>query len=124
MMVLLVLDDVFENGDGFIVAQILQLVAVVCDVAAFFYFKPAQGHADATGAVGLGIGLAAGIAGVFRLWPAEFRNAPMPQGGVFPLGASQVAQHLGANRVSVAVSQGLVGVVALHLGLPVTFQGG
>ena len=49
---------------------------------------------------------------------------PCPQGGVLQLGAGQVAQDLGADRVGVAVGQGLVGVVALHLGLPVGFQGG
>jgi hypothetical protein len=123
VVVLFVLDDVFENGDGVLVAQRLQLRAVVGDVAAFLDFEAAQGHADAAGAVGERVGLAAGVARVGRLISAQFHDAAMPQGGVLQLRASQVAQHLGAHRVRVAVGQGLVGVVALHFGLPVAIQG-
>ena len=43
---------------------------------------------------------------------------------MLPLGAGQVAQHLGAHGIGVAVGEGLIGVVALHLGLPVAFEGG
>ena len=64
-----------------------------------------------------------GLAGVNRLRAAQFHDAAVPQGGVLPLGAGQMAQHLGAHRVGVALGQGQVGVVALHLGLPVAFQG-
>ena len=40
------------------------------------------------------------------------------------LGGGQMAQNLGADRLGVALGQGQVGVVALHLGLPVAFKGG
>ncbi len=50
-----------------------------------------------------------------RCGRATARRAPASACG-------QVAQHLGAHRVGIAVGQGLVGVVALHLGLPVAFQ--
>ena len=121
-MVLLVLDDVFEDGDGFFVAQRLQLLAVAGDGAALLDLQPAQRHADAAGAVGQRVGLAAGPAVVDRLGSAQLLDAAVPQRGVLPLGAGQVAQHLGAHRVRVPVGQGQVGVVALHLGLPVAFQ--
>ena len=124
VVVLLVFNDVVEDGDGAFVAEVLQLLAVVGDVAAFFDLEPAQGHADAAGAVGQRVGLAAGIAVVDRLGTAQLHDAAMPEGGVLPLGAGQVAQDLGAHGIGVAVGQGLVGVVALHLGLPVGFEGG
>ena len=122
-MVLFVLDDVFEDGDGFLVAQRLQLLAVAGDGAALLDLEAAQGHADAAGAAGQRVGLAAGVAMVNRLRSAQLHDAAMPERGVLPLGAGQVAQHLGAHRVRVAVGQGQVGVVALHLGLPVALQG-
>ena len=61
MVVFLVLDDVIEDGDGALVAEILELLAVVGDVAALFDFEAAQGHADAAGAIGQRVGLAAGL---------------------------------------------------------------
>ena len=124
VVVLFVFDDVIEDGDGAFVAERLQLLAVVGDVAAFFDFKAAQGHADAAGAVGERVGFAAGVAVVDGLGAAQLHDAAMPQRGVLPLGAGQVAQDLGAHGVGVAVGQGLVGVVALHLRLPVALQGG
>ncbi len=90
--------------------------------AAFLDLQTAQGHADAAGAVGQRVGFAAGVAAVDRLGSAQLLDAPMPQCGVFPLSAGQVAQYLSAHRIRVAVGQGQVGVVALHLGLPVAFQ--
>ena len=122
VVVLLVLDDVFEDGDGVLVAQGLQLLAVAGDVAALLNFQASQGHADAAGAVGQRVGFAAGLAVVDRLGSAQFHNATVPQRGVLPLGAGQMAQDLRAHRVRIPVGQRLVGVVALHLGLPVAFQ--
>ena len=122
-MVLFVLNDVIEDGDGAFVAQGLELLAVAGNVAALLDFKPAQGHAHAAGAVGQRVGFAAGTAVVDRLGTTQFNNAAVPQGGVLPLGAGQMAQHLGAHRVSVAVGQGLVGMVGLDFGLPVALQG-
>ena len=121
-MVFLVFDYVVEDGDGAFVAEVFQLLAIVGDVAAFLDFEATQGHADAAGAVGERIGLSAGIAVVLGLRPAELDDAAMPEGGVLPLGAGQVAQDLGAHRVGVAIGQGLIGVVALHLGLPIGFE--
>ena len=54
---------------------------------------------------------------------AKFDDATVPESGVFPLGAGEVAQNLGADRVGVAVGEGFIGVIALHLGLPVGFEG-
>jgi len=58
-VVLFVLDHVVEDGDGALVAQRLELLAVAGNVAALFNLKPAQRHADAPGAVGQRVGLAA-----------------------------------------------------------------
>ncbi len=91
--------------------------------AAFFDLQAAQGHAHAAGAVGQRIGLAAGAAGVDRLGSAQLLDAAFPQRGVLHLRLGQMAQHLRAHRVGIAVGQGVVGVVALHLGLPVAFKG-
>ena len=124
MMIFFVFDDVIKNGDGAFVAQILQLAAVAGNVAALFNLQPAQRHADAAGAIGQRIGLAAGRAGVLGLGSSEFRNAALPQRGVLQLGLRQVAQYLRAQGVGVAVSQRLVGVVTLHFGLPVAFKRG
>ena len=123
-MIFFVLDDVVENGDGALVAQSLQLLAVAGDVAALLDLKAAQGHAHAAGAVGQRVGLAAGAALVDGLRAAQFLDAAFPKRGVLQLGVGQVAQHLGAHRVGVAVGQGHVGVVALHLGLPVALKRG
>ncbi len=105
------------------VAQVLELAAVVGDMPAFFNLQAAQGHADAAGPIGQGVGFAPGIAVVLRLGPAQFHDASVPQRGVFPFSAGQVAQHLRAYRVAVALGQRLVGVVPLHFRLPVGFQG-
>ena len=122
VVVLFVLDDVVEDVDGSVVAQVLQLLAVVGDVTALLDLQPAQGHADAAGAVGQRVGLAAGVALVLGLRPAEFDDAALPESGVLPLRAGQMAQDLGAHRIGIAIGQGLVGVVALHLGLPVGLE--
>ena len=124
MVILFVFDDVVEDGDGAFVAEFLQLLAVVGDVAALFDFKAAKSHADAAGAVGEGVGFAAGIAVVNGLGAAELNDAAMPERGVLPLGAGEMAQDLGADWIGVAVGEGLVGVVALHLRLPVGFESG
>ena len=124
VVVFFVLNDVFEDGDRALVAEGLELLAVAGDVAALFDFKAAQGHAHAAGAVGQRVGLAAGTAGVDGLGSAQLLDAAFPQRGVLDLGLGQMAQHLRAHRIGVAVGQGVVGVVALHLGLPVAFEGG
>ena len=98
VVILLVLDDVLEDGDGALVAEGLELLAVVGDVAALLDLEAAQGHADAAGAVGQGVGLAAGVAGVDGLGTAELPDAAVPRGRRAPLGRGQVAQHLGAHR--------------------------
>ena len=123
-MIFLVFDDVVEDGDGAFVAEVLQLLAVVGDVAAFFDFEATQCHADAAGAVGERVGFSAGIAVVYRFRSAEFNDSAMPESGVLQLSAGEVTQYLGADRIGVAIGQGLVGVVALHLGLPIGFEGG
>ena len=124
VVVLFVFDDVVEDGDGAFVAEFLELRAVVGDVAALFDFKAAESHADAAGAVGERVGFAAGIALVDRFGTAKFDDAAMPKGGVLPLGGGEVAQDLGADGVGVAVGESLIGVVALHLRLPVGLEGG
>ena len=124
VVVFLVLDDVLEDGDRAFVAEGLELLAVAGDVAAFFDLKAAQGHAHAAGAVGQRIGLAAGATGVDGLRSAELLDAALPQRGVLDFSLGQMAQHLRAHRIGVAVGEGVVGVVALHLGLPVAFKGG
>ena len=122
-MVFFVFDDMIENGDGAFVAELLELLAVVGDVAALFDFEATQGHADAAGAIGERVGFSAGVAGVNGLSAAEFHDAAVPEGGVLQLGSGEVAQNLGADGVIIAVGEGLIGVVAFHLGLPVGFEG-
>ncbi len=39
------------------------------------------------------------------------------------LRAGQMAKHLGAHRVGVALGQSKISVIALHLGLPIAFKG-
>ncbi len=58
VVIFLVFDDVVEDVDGAVVSEFLELRTVVGDVAAFFDFKTAEGHADAAGAVGEGVSLA------------------------------------------------------------------
>ena len=81
--------------------------AVVGDVAAFFDFKTAQGHADAAGAVGERVGFAAGIAFVDGLGATEFDDAAMPRARVLPLGTGKVAQDLRADGIGVAIGEGV-----------------
>ena len=121
-MVLLVLNHVVEDGDRALVAQRFELFAVAGDVPALLDFKAAQGHADAAGAVGQRIGLAALFAAVDGLASAQLDDASVPELGVLQLGGRQMAQHLGAHRIGVAIRQRLVGVVALHLRLPAVFE--
>ena len=122
-MILLVFNDMFEDGDGFLVAERLELLAVAGDGAALLDLKAAQGHAHAAGAAGQRVGIAAGLAGVDGFRSAQLDDAAVPQSCVFPLSAGQMAQHLGADRIGVALGQGKVGMVALHLGLPVALKG-
>ncbi len=49
---------------------------------------------------------------------------PHPELGVLEFGSGQMAQNLGAHGLCIALSQGEVGVVGLHLGVPVFFEGG
>ena len=123
MVVLFVFDDVVEDGDGAFVAEFLELLAVVGDVAAFFDFKAAEGHADAAGAIGEGVGFAARTAVINGFGTAKFDNAAVPEGGMLPLSAGQMTEDLSANGVGVPIGKGEVGVVALHLGLPVSLEG-
>ena len=122
VVVFLVFDDVVENGDGAFVAEFFQLFAVVGDVTALFDFKATQGHADSAGAVGKGVGFATGISGIDRLGTAKFDDAAVPKGGMLPLSAREVTQYLGAHGVSIPIGEGFIGVIALHLGLPVGFE--
>ncbi len=123
-MVFLVFDDVFEDGDRTVVAEFLELAAVVGDVPALVNFEPAQGHSHAAGTVGKRVGITAGTAFVSGLGAAQFDDAAFPQCGVFPLGGGKVTQNLGSKRIGVAVGESLVGAMALHLGLPVGLEGG
>ncbi len=43
---------------------------------------------------------------------------------MLPLSAGEVTQYLGADGIGVTIGQGFVGVVALHFGLPISFEGG
>ncbi len=124
VVVFLVFDYVVKDGNGAFVAEVFQLLAIVGNVAAFFDFEATQGHADAAGAVGERIGFSAKVAGVLRLRATKLDDAAMPEGGVLPFGAGQVTQHLCADGVGVAIGEGFIGVVALHLGLPIGFERG
>ena len=78
----------------------------------------------AAGAVGQRVGLAARSARVGRLRSAQLLDAAGPQRGMLQLGLGQMAQHLRAHGIGVAIGERRVGVVALHLGLPVAFESG
>ena len=104
--------------------QILQLRAVVRDVAALFDLEAPQSHLGAAGAIGQRIGLAPGSAGVSRRRSAQFLDAACPERRMLQLGLGQMAQHLRAHRIGVAIGERRIGVVALHLGLPVAFESG
>jgi hypothetical protein len=103
VMVLLVFNDVVQDVDRIVVAQVLQLPPVVGDVAALFDLQPAQGHAHPAGPVGQRIRLPSGAALVDRLGTAQFHDPPVPECGVFPLRAGQVAQNLRTDGIGVAV---------------------
>jgi len=92
---------VFENGYRALVAQLLQLRPVAGDVAAFLDLQAAQGHAHTAGAVGQRVGHAGGRAAIDGLGSAQLLDAAVPQRGVLPFSASQVAQHLSAHRLRV-----------------------
>jgi len=123
MVIFFVLDDVIEDSDRAIIAQFLQLATVVRDVPAFFDLEAAKSHANAAGAVGQRIGLSARRAVICRFGTTEFDHPPLPKSSMLPFGRGEVAQNLGANRVIVAIGEGVVGVVALHFGLPVGLEG-
>ncbi len=123
VVVLFVFDDVFEDCQGSVVAKRLELLAVGGDSAALVNFEAAEGHAKAAGAAGERVGFSAGFTGVDRLRAAELGDAAGPQLGMLPLGAGQMAQHLRADRFRIALGQGEIGAVTLHLGLPVAFEG-
>jgi hypothetical protein len=91
-------------------------------MAAFLDLETAQGHADAARAVGERIRLAARFAVIDRLFAPQLNDAAVPQNGMLPLSASQVAKNLGPHGVSVPLGQGEIGVVGLDLGLPVFFK--
>ncbi len=122
VMLLLVLDHVLEDSDRLLVAQRFQLLAVTGDGPALLDLQPAQGHANTAGSAGQRMGIAARLAVVDRFGSAQLDDAPMPQRGMLPFGACQVAQNLGAHRIAVPVGQCRVGVEALHLGDPVAFE--
>ena len=122
-MVFLVFDDVLEDGDGAFVAQDLELLAVAGDGAALLDLEAAESHADAAGTAGQRVGIASGLSVIDGRRSTELGNAIGPESGVFQLCGCEVAENLGADRFGVAVGQGLVRVIALHLGLPVAFQG-
>jgi len=75
-----------EDGDGALITQFLKLPAVVGNVAAFFDLQTAQSHANAAGAVGQGVGVAAGTSPVSRLGASKLDNAAFPERRMFPLG--------------------------------------
>jgi hypothetical protein len=43
-------------------------------------------------------------------------NAAGPQGGMLELGLGEMSEHLGANRVGIAIGQRCICVIALHFG--------
>ena len=122
MVVFFIFDDVIEDGDGAFVAEFFELLAVVGDVTALFNLETTERHANAAGAVGERVGFAAGISFIDRLGAAEFDDAALPESGMLPLCARKMAEDLGAHGIGVAIGQSLIGVVALHLGLPVGFE--
>lgn len=124
VVVFFIFDDVLEDGDGALVAETLELLAVAGDVAALFDFEPAQGHADAAGARGQRVGRAAGAAFINGFGPAQLADALGPQRRVLHFGRGEMAQYLGAHGIAVAVGERAVGVVALHFGLPVGLKSG
>ena len=123
VVVLFVLNDVLEDGDRALVAEGLELLAVAGDVAALFDFEAAQGHAHAAGAVGQRVGLAAGAAAVDGLGPAQLLDAAFPQRGVLHLGWARWRSTWARTGSVSRSARVVIGVVALHLGLPVALQG-
>ena len=122
IMILLVLDDVVENRIRSLVAESLQLLAVIGDVPALLNLQPPQRHPYSARAVRQRIRLAPGVALVRRLRTAQFLDPLSPQLCMFQLRRGQVPQYLRAHWLRVPVCQSLVGGVALHLGLPVPLQ--
>src|SRR6185503_18560006 len=123
MMVLFILDDVFENGEGAFVAEFLELSAIFGYIAAFFDFQAPQRHADASSAIGERVSFAARRTLVDRFGAAEFDDATFPESRMFPLSGCEVTQDLRANRLCVPIGKGVIGVIALHFGLPVSLEG-
>ena len=123
VVILLIFDHVFEDGDGFLVTEGFELFTVAGDGAALFDFEAAEGHADAAGAAGQRVRVAAGLAGVSRRRAPELLDAAGPQGGMFQLRLCQMPQYLSAHGVGIAIGQRRICVITLHLGLPVPCQG-
>jgi len=122
-VLLFVVDDALEDGDARLIAQIFELLRVAGDVAALVDFKAPQRHLGSAEAVGEAVGAAGGLALVDGRVAAEILNALFPQAGVDAFGLGQMLKRALAQRVLLALGQGLVGAQALNLGLPVGVQG-
>src|ERR1700678_2860478 len=121
-MLLLIFNDMLEDFDGVFIAELLELGAVVGDVTAFVDFKAAEKNGDSADVAPERACVAAGPTFIDRIGTAEMLDSLLPEGGVFELRGGEMAQALGASGVGVAVGDGLVSVVAGHLGLPVGFE--
>ena len=89
VVVALVLQHLFEDGDGGFVAEVLDLLAVVRDVAALVEFQTAQGEVEAADAVGQRVGFASLGAVVLRDLRAQLLQSSGPEVGVVLLGQRQ-----------------------------------
>ena len=102
-----------------VVAELLDLLAVVGDVAALVEFQTAQGKVEAADAVGERIGLAAFAAGVLGDGRAEGGEPASPEIGVVLLGQGKMVQRAALLRIGGLQRERVVGVIAAHLRLPV-----
>ena len=62
VVLLLVFDDMVQDGDAGLVAQLFELLRVAGDVAALVDFKTAEGNAGSANALGESVGGAGGLA--------------------------------------------------------------
>ena len=115
----LVLDHLVEDVDGGRIAELLDLMAVAGDVSALVEFQAAQRKVEAADAVGERVGVAGFAAVVLGDRRAEGGEAAGPEIGVVLLGQGKVVQRTALLRVDGLTREGIVGVKAAHLRLPV-----
>ncbi len=122
VMVLLIFDDLLQNGHARLVSEVPQLLPIPRDVAALVYFEPAQRQARTSRYVRQRVRISRGLAVVFWNCAAKLPDPLRPQRRMMGLCLGHLFQNALANWVAITRRERLVGVKAAHLRLPVLRQ--